>query len=310
MEAVPAPILRRVAPQTAAVYNQVREAGPPEALLGLRIAVRRKATEHPTAVTKEKEKDAQSDSSATSGERRPHIRGEHAEAWEEPPELTRACRRQLSTIPTQERDKRRRQEMPPSSSVGSQTQPRRRQGQVPHRKSRTMKQMQAEPAIMEPVDLEEGGQVGKRCSQATQTGTSKRTAAEEARDEIMAQQDDWHQWLPQARGSAHTGDDDEPEVDPHEAATQLLPGRSEPDTSGWGPNQVLGADGKPRAPTSQEREWMEEYEREKEEEQKMDALLADFEDEELLEMARREFEEEELRKEAAAANTEYDSESS
>ena len=313
LEAVPATIPRRVAPQTAALYNQVQAPRPPTELLGLRIAMRQRATEQGTETTKETVQEAQSESNGTSSEGKQQAEGEQTEAAAEPPVLTRACRRQLSTIPTQEREKKRRQERAPSSSAGSQTQPRRRQGQIPHRKQKTIRQMQAETATVEPVDLEEEEPAGRKHNQATQTGARRRIAAEEPQNETIARQDDWRQWLPQEEGQVQEGEGEaegEENIGLHEATTQPYTGCNRPEPGVWGPNQVQGADGRPRAPTSQEKAWMEEYEREKEEQQRMDELLADFEEEELLEIARQEYEEEELRKEVAAANTEFDSESS
>ena len=71
-------------------------------------------------------------------------------------------------------------------------------------------------------------------------------------------------------------------------------------------------DGSRRLPDSQERQWLQEYEAQKDEEERMDSLLANFEEEAIVEQAMEEYEREEQREawRARAPSTEADSDSS
>ncbi|CAE7271908.1 unnamed protein product, partial [Symbiodinium pilosum] len=170
MEEVPPEILRRVAAQTAAVYNRVHEDVTPSHLLALRIALRERATaaDRDRSARQEQAGEREQNSTEESG-----ARGEGSMEEEE------------------------EQQEPPKLSA-------RRQGQIPHQKKKTLKLIQQEPVAMEPINIGETEPETNAANQTTQTGTRRRAAAEGAQDRDIARQDDWRQWLP--RSQANDGD--------------------------------------------------------------------------------------------------------
>ena len=100
MEEVPPEILRRVAAQTAAVYNRVHEDVTPSHLLALRIALRERATaaDRDRSARQEQAGEREQNSTEESGARGEGSM-EEEEEQQEPPKLSARTHRQLSTIP-------------------------------------------------------------------------------------------------------------------------------------------------------------------------------------------------------------------
>ena len=96
--------------------------------------------------------------------------------------LGRQLRRQLSTIPSQEMERKRRQREPKQATreAAGQTSPRRRQGQLPHRETKTKQQMERERGVERELDSNRGERADDRCprtaSAQTQTGARRRIA--------------------------------------------------------------------------------------------------------------------------------------
>ena len=205
----------------------------------------------------------------------------------EPPKLGRRLRRQLSTIPSQAEDKKRRQSRaePRLQEIGVQTSPRRRQGRVPHRKFKTRTQMERELGAEGTVA---GGEGGGNAGHAQQhTGTRRRVAAEEEQDAKIRAEDDWRQWLPR-RPVPEIGSSQRQEGDPHDMETQpyrasdpgMQPeqGKQPRGEQHGGPDKaeeqgytIIDTNGTRRDPDSYERGWLREYTAAQEEEDRMGA---------------------------------------
>ena len=318
MEEVSPEILRRVAAQTAAVYSRVHEEAAPGHLLALRIALReRSAAEDQDGDDRHERARGREQHSSEESRARDEGSKEEEGGGQAPPEFSRRTRKQLSTIPTQEKKKQRRIQTEP----GLQTQPRRRQGQVPHQKRKTLKQIQQEPVAIEPIDLGDTEPTTNTADQATQTGTRRRAAAENPQDRGIARQDDWRQWLPQRPASdddllEQTGPDQEAAPGHQAPAAPFteapVTDRTAEDRAAWhpGPHRIVEPDGGNRTPDSHENQWLQQYEAERAEMAQMDELLADFEEEERVQQAVEEFEAEQRRQEREQAQTFHDSESS
>ena len=165
--------------------------------------------------------------------------------------------------------------------------------------------MQAETAALEPVDLEEADLTGKMHNQATQTGTRRRTAAEEPRNETIARGDDCGNGS-HRKGAKHRMATGKPRVKRTLGHTKQ-PRSPTPNATTWRQKrgdrtrcwERMGGPG--LRPARKRYGWKGVSAREKNSSEWTNCWL---------EIARQEYEEEEDRKAAEATNTEFDSESS